>query len=164
MNSRHLIAVLDTLGEKIENQQATSEEEYAQLSERITELEEELRELKDSKKEQDSQLSFYKAESIRLAGELARLKTAAQELKVMEAQPKAEAFMKEKGQNNLMEGGKVNMIDNVKEVRLLTGWGLKETKEWIEEWLRKNSFHFDTNKYGWMKKHSNLWDREPIQT
>jgi hypothetical protein len=51
--------------------------------------------------------------------------------------PKAMNYMETTGQFLKYEDGSPNKLGTIKEVRLLTGWGLKETKDWVLGWLAK---------------------------
>lgn len=52
-------------------------------------------------------------------------------------QSKAESLMVERHKEFRLAEGAINKIGAIKEVRLITGWGLKESKDFVEAWFAK---------------------------
>lgn len=160
INETVVMTVISVPGEKVQTLRAEFQAEDADHRNIVADLQEQIAVLKEKNNSLNRHLAeMYEdqnAASQRVVELHAKISNMEKELREYKSndpnlEAKAIAYMEDKGQHNITDGF-VNHIANIKEVRTLTGWHLKETKDFCEEWMLENGFYQETGTFRWLLK------------
>lgn len=164
INETTMMTVLSVLGEKVQTLRAEMLSETAEQRNTIYDLEDQIQALKSKNMDLNDQLAGLSSDLDwyrKTEGEMReRAFKAESELRLFKAaftdnKDKAAAYMMEKGQYIYQKephNTKLDNVHNIKTVRELTGWGLKDSKDFCEAWMRSNGFVQDPKEFFWTKK------------